>query len=170
MNLELNGEKDFLAPNLEKGTPYWFIKTYKYKGEPKSVIMDSVWNDDITDNENRIYHNVYLTKEDAKKELEIRKNKKQDNFVECFIKCLNEAEEIEGTDLDKIWIINEFTDSHYTEDGREDVEYTKIGLIDYLNDILEDMEEEQIPYSISDKDLKDYLEYLGTDAQLVEIK
>lgn len=90
--------------------------------------------------------------------------------INKFLKLLNEAEEIEGTDLDKIWIINEFTDSHYTEDGREDVEYTKIGLIDYLNDILEDMEEEQISYSISDKDLKDYLEYLGTDAQLVEIK
>ena len=45
------------------------------------------------------------------------------------------------------------------------------GLIDYINDILSDMEDsEVIPYDITDEQLKGYLEYLGTDAQLVEIK
>ena len=78
-------------------------------------------------------------------------------------KLINEAYD---NNLDKIWVIHMFTDSHDTEDGAEDLEFTKIGLIDYLNEYYD----LNINYEISDMDLKDYIAYLGDDAQLLEIK
>lgn len=76
-----------------------------------------------------------------------------------------------SNNLNDIWVLREFTDNMDSEDGYSLEEYTKIGLIDYINDILSDMEDsEVIPYDITDEQLKGYLEYLGTDAQLVEIK
>lgn len=74
--------------------------------------------------------------------------------------------------LDNIWVIREFTDNMDSEDGKSLCKYTKIGLIDYINDRLEEEgAEDRLDNEISNHVIANgYLEYLDSDAELVEIR
>ena len=88
-------------------------------------------------------------------------------FKESFnINSLNEhITALLENDLDKIWGIEMFLDTVEGDPEPGPVEFTKIGLIDYLNDEYD----EEIPYSISDEDLKHTIAEL-TDWEFKYIK
>lgn len=77
---------------------------------------------------------------------------------------LNESkinEEIKGNNLNSKWVIRAWMDNMDSEDGYDEIEFTKIGLIDFINSEEEryygdsyDYQTEPIEYDITDEELK----------------
>ena len=95
---------------------------------------------------------------------ESRRNESKD-INDVYSKNLKDKE-----DLDNIWVLHEFTDNLDSKDGYSYEEYTKIGLIDTINNACEPLEVETLTANATNEEVIDMLEYLGTNAELVRIK
>lgn len=78
-------------------------------------------------------------------------------------------------DLDKVWGIKMFVDNIDNKDGMDVVEFTKIGLIDHINELIEehdsehDYGNEKLDYNCSDDLLKEYVtNYLNGTVEFIK--
>lgn len=94
----------------------------------------------------------------------IRKAEKNQGLMARRKTKTNESkinEEIEGNNLNSKWVIRAWMDNMDSEDGYDEIEFTKIGLIDFINSEEKDYygdsydyQAEPIEYDITDEELK----------------
>lgn len=91
---------------------------------------------------------------------------KNEDISDKYAKTLKDRE-----NPDNIWVLHEFTDDLDSKDGYSYEEYTKVGLIDTINQAAEPFEGfEELSYDATNEEVIACLDYLGTNAELVRIK